>query len=233
MWTEDINALEMILRTTVTFIVLLLLTRFLGKEQLSQLTMFNYITGITIGSIAADLAGQQETPFIDGMISLIMWTLLTLLVSWITLKSMRAKTLIDDEPSVVIRKGKILQRELKASRLPVEDLKMLLRLQGIFSITEVEHAILETNGELSVYKKAANQPATKKDMQLSAKSPYYIPTQLITDGVIIERNLKELDLSQEWLMKELKRAGYEDPAQIFYAELQENGKLYIDSGNDD
>lgn len=133
MWTEDINALEMILRTTVTFIALLLLTRFLGKEQLSQLTMFNYITGITIGSIAADLAGQAETPFIDGMISLIIWTLLTLLVSWISLKSMRAKTLLDDEPSVVIRKGKILQRELKASRLPVEDLKMLLRLQGIRS----------------------------------------------------------------------------------------------------
>lgn len=106
MWTEDINAFEMILRTTVTFIVLLLLTRFLGKEQLSQLTMFNYITGITTGSIAADLAGQQETPFVDGMISLIMWTLLTLLVSWITLKSMRAKMLIDDEPSVVIRKGR-------------------------------------------------------------------------------------------------------------------------------
>ena len=79
MWTEDINALEMILRTTVTFIALLLLTRFIGKEQLSQLTMFNYITGITIGSIATDLAGQAETPFIDGMISLIIWTLLTLL----------------------------------------------------------------------------------------------------------------------------------------------------------
>ncbi|MFC4353758.1 YetF domain-containing protein [Chryseomicrobium palamuruense] len=233
MWTEDINALEMILRTIVTFTVLLLLTRFLGKEQLSQLTMFNYITGITIGSIAADIAGQEETPFIDGMISLIMWTLLTLLVSWISLKSMRAKTLIDDEPSVVIRKGKILQRELKSSRLPVEDLKMLLRLQGIFSITEVEHAILETNGELSVYKKAANQPATKKDMQVSAKPPHYIPTQIITDGVIIERNLKELGLTSEWLQTELKKAGYRDASQIFYAELQENGKLYIDSGNDD
>jgi len=181
MWTEDINALEIILRTTITFVALLLLTRFFGKEQLSQLTMFNYITGITIGSISADLAGQAETPFVDGMISLIMWTLLTLLVSWISLKSMRAKTLLDDEPFVVIRKGKILQRELKASRLPVEDLKMLLRLQGIFSITEVEHAILETNGELSVYKKA----------------------------------------------------GYPKPDQIFYAELQDNGKLYIDSGNEE
>lgn len=233
MWTEDINALEMIMRTTLTFAVLLVLTRFLGKEQLSQLTMFNYITGITIGSIAADLAGQQETPFIDGMISLIMWTVLTLLVSWISLKSMRAKTLLDDEPSVVIRKGKILQRELKASRLPVEDLKMLLRLQGIFSITEVEHAILETNGELSVYKKAANQPATKKDMQLSSRPPHYIPTQIITDGVIIKRNLLELGLTEEWLRSELKKAGYKDPTQIFYAELQENGKLYIDSGNDD
>ncbi|XKH50073.1 DUF421 domain-containing protein [Chryseomicrobium palamuruense] len=215
MWTEDINALEMILRTTVTFIALLLLTHFLGKEQLSQLTMFNYITaGITIGSITADLAGQAETPFIDGMISLIIWTLLTLLVSWISLKSMRAKTLLDDEPSVVIRKGKILQRELKASRLPVEDLKMLLRLQGIFSITEVEHAVLETNGELSVYKKSANQPATKKDMQLPTKPTYYIPTQLITDGVIIERNLVELGLSKDWLLKELKRAVYQEPDQI-------------------
>ena len=233
MWTEDINALEMILRTTVTFIALLLFTHFLGKEHLSQLTMFNYITGITIGSIAADLAGQAERPFIDGMISLIIWTLLTLLVSWISLKSIRAKTLLDDEPSVVIRKGKILQRELKASRLPVEDLKMLLRLQGIFSITEVEHAILETNVELSVYKKSANQPATKKDMQLPTKPRYYIPTQLITDGVIIERNLVELGLSKDWLLKELKKAGYQEPDQIFYAELQENGKLYIDSGNDE
>lgn len=233
MWAEDIHALDMILRTTITFSVLLLLTRLLGKEQVSQLTMFNYITGITIGSIAGELAAQRETPFVDGLISLVMWTVLTLVVSWVTLKSMRAKTLLDDEPSVVIRNGKILQRELKSSRLPVEDLRMLLRLQGIFSVSEVEHAILETNGELSVYKKSANQPATKKDVKASLTPPYYIPTQIITDGIVIQRNLKELGLTEEWLLKELKKAGYRDPAQIFYAELQDNGKLYIDSGNEE
>lgn len=150
MWTEDINALEMILRTTVTFIVLLLLTRFLGKEQLSQLTMFNYITGITIGSIAADLAGQQETPFIDGMISLIMWTLLTLVVSWITLKSMRAKTLIDDDPSVVIRKGKILRKSsMPSSRKTANSILIAAMTIDLFAMSEGIFLFLRISSEIS------------------------------------------------------------------------------------
>ena len=229
---EDYSFWEMIVRTTVTFAVLLFLARLLGKEQLSQLTFFNYITGITIGSIAGEIVAHDSTHYFNGITSLIWWSLLTVLVSYISLKSSRAKALLDDKPMIIIKNGKILEQELKKSRLPIGDLNMLLRMQGIFAVKDVHFAVLETNGELSVFKKVAQQNATKQDVKAQIVVPKYMPTTIIADGKIIEKNLPDQNLTEEWVLKQLKKHGVNSVQQVFYAEIESDGTIYMDLRED-
>ena len=134
------------------------------KNNLSQLTFFHYVTGITFGSIAAEISAQVETPFLDGLVSLIWWAVLTLFVSFLSLKSKKARVLFDDKPMILIQNGVILNDNLKKSRLHTDELTMMLREQSIFSLDEVLYAVFETNGELSVMKKPASRSATKVDV---------------------------------------------------------------------
>ena len=223
---------EMLIRTTVTFTTLLFFARILGKEQLSQLTFFNYVTGITIGSIAGELVSHDDTHFLNGITSLIWWTCLTLLVSFISMKSRKAKELLDDKPMIVIKEGKILEKELKKSRLPVGDLTMLLRLQGVFSLKDVHFAVLETNGELSIFKKVSQQGATKQDVKAQIDIPKYMPTTIIEDGKILTGNLPGLNINEEWIMKQLKKHGVNSAQQVFYAEIDTDGSVYMDLRDD-
>lgn len=229
---EDYSFWEMIVRTTVTFSVLLLLARILGKEQLSQLTFFNYITGITIGSIAGEVVAHDDTHYFNAITSLIWWSILTILVSFISLKSSRAKVLLDDKPMIMIKNGKILEGNLKKSRLPLGDLNMLLRIQGIFSVKDVHFAVLETNGELSVFKKVAQQSATKQDVKAQIVVPKYMPATIIADGKIIEKNLPDQGLTEEWVIKQLKKHGVNSVQQVFYAEIESDGTIYMDLRED-
>ena len=222
---------ETLLRTTLAFIVLLIMARLMGKEQVSQLTFFHYVTGITIGSIAAEIAGQNETPFVDGLIAMIWWAALTLLMSYIALKSKRARVILDDKPTIVMFEGKIIEEAMKKSRLHLDDLNMMLREQSIFSIKDVHYAILETNGNLSVLKKAGQEPATKKDVNAPAPEPKYIPSEIISDGKIVKKNLIELNLTEEWVYEQLKKQGIGKVEQVFYAEIQMDGSLHVDLGS--
>ncbi len=224
----EVDFWEMILRTTFAFIVLLILARIMGKKQISQLTFFHYVTGITIGSIAADIAGETRTPFLNGIISMIWWAVLTVLMSYIAFKSKKARILLDDQPTIVVYEGKIVEASLKKLKLHLNDLGMMLREQSIFSIKDVHYAILETNGELSVLKKAGLEAATKKDVNASSQVPKYIPTEVIAEGKISKRNLKELNLTEEWLYEQLKKKGIGNVESVFYAEVQTDGSLHID-----
>ena len=219
---------EMIMRTTFAFLVLLILARFMGKKQISQLTFFHYVTGITIGSIAADIAGESRTPFLNGIIAMIWWAVLTVLMSYIAFKSKKARIILDDQPTIVVYEGKIVEASLKKLRLHLNDLSMMLREQSIFSIKDVHYAILETNGQLSVLKKAGQEAASKKDVNAPAPVPKYIPTEVIAEGKISNRNLTELNLTEEWLYEQLKKQGIGNAENIFYAEVQTDGSLHVD-----
>ncbi|MEK3933694.1 DUF421 domain-containing protein [Sporosarcina sp. FSL W7-1349] len=222
---------EMIIRTTLTFIVLLILARFMGKKQISQLTFFHYVTGITIGSIAADIAGESKMPFLDGMVAMIWWAVLTILTNYIAFKSKKARVLFDDKPTIIIRDGKLLKVSLEKTRLHLNDLNMMLREQNIFSLKDVQYAILEPNGQLSVMKKSDLEPATKKDVKAPAPQPKYVPTEIISDYQLIPENLKELNLTEEWLTEQLKKQGIGQIDQVFYAEIQSDGSLHVDMGD--
>ena len=223
----------MIIRTTGAFIALLILARFLGKKQLSQLTFFHYITGIAFGSIAAEIAGQTDVKFMDGLTALIWWALLTMLASYISLKSSKLRIVLDDQPAIVVKEGAIMENAMKKEKLHVNDLMMMLREQSIFTLQDVHYAILETNGQLSVMKKITQLGATKQDVKASTTAPKYLPTELVSDGKVMKKNLTEFNLTEEWLMKELRKNGVESAEQVLLAQLQDDGSLFVEMKNSD
>jgi len=181
------------------------------------LTFFNYITGITIGSLVANTVLNKGNHYLNDMINLIWWTILTFLVSLLTLKLPKAQTILAGEPTIVIKNGIILKKALKETGLNLDDLTMLLRDKDMFSIKEVDYAILEPNGKLSVLKKQERE-----------KTRLYVPTEIITDGNLIKRNLEELGLDETWLYEKLKAQGIYSVGDVFYAEIQEDGSLHIE-----
>lgn len=223
-----LDIFEILARSLGTFSVLLLLARVLGKNQLNHLTFFNYVTGITFGSIAANITIDKNISVIDGFVSLGAWTGAALLVGYLSQKSAKARLILDGEPTIVIKKGKIVEEAMRAMRFNMDDLSMLLRNNDVFSIKDVEYAILEPNGRLSVLKKSEYQTVTKKDMRFPANQLLYFPTDIIVDSKIIEKNLRELNLDREWVENQLKNAGVNSINEVFYAEIQSDGTLYID-----
>lgn len=226
------DILNTTIKTTISFAVILFLTRILGKKQMSHLTFFNYITGITIGSIVANMILESNAHFINGIVSLLWWFLLTFLIGFISLKSPKLRIILDGEPTIVIKKGEIIEKSLYSMRLNMDDLSMMLRNKDIFSIKDVDYAILEPDGKLSVLKKQDQQSVTKKDMQIITLSPTYFPTELVVDGKLIKRNLQELNLTEKWLNTHLKNSGVNSIKEIFYAELQSDGTIYIKKKSD-
>lgn len=222
----ELNAVEMLIRTTASFFAILFLARFIGKKQLSQLTFFHYITGITIGSIASEISAQAETPFFDGLIALIWWAILTVAISIISMKSQKLRTLFDDKPVPVIEQGTINVTNLKKCRLNFDELGMLLREQSIFDYREVQYAVFETNGQLSVLKYNSYDSASKKDVKVALEEKQ-LPVTVVTEGKIILANLFELGLSEEWLLKKLKRKSKTELVNIDLAQIQSDGSLYV------
>ena len=224
----DINLGEMLLRTTGAFFAILFLARLIGKKQLSQLTFFHYVTGITIGSIAAEISAQAETPFWDGLTALIWWSLLTIAVSIITMKSQKLRVLFDDKPVIIIEDGKININNLKKSRINFDELEMLLREQDIFDFREVQYAIFETNGQLSVLKFPIMQNALKSDVKANTNgNQQQLPVSVVVQGEIIYPNLFNLGLSEEWLLKKLKRKSKSELSEIDFAQIQSDGSIYV------
>ena len=228
MYLGDLNILDLLIKTTLVFIIMLSLTRILGKKQISHLTFFNYIAGVTIGSIAANMISNASKSFIGEALSLIWFCALTILSEYIGLKSGTIRTITDGQPTILIKKGNIIKHSLSLNRLNMDDLSMMLRKQSIFSIKEVDYAVLEPDGSLSILKKQQEQHIIKKDMKIPTTTIDYIPCEIIVDGKIIKHNLRELNLNEEWLKKQLKQHSINSIKDVFYAEIQSDGTLFIE-----
>lgn len=219
--------LMIILKPTIAFILILILTRILGKKQMSQMTFFNYVTGITIGSLAANIITFDDKTITDEVIGLIWWCFLTGLLAFITLKSNIMRLIIDGQPAILIKNGLFQEKMMKRTRISIEDLTMMLREQNIFSIKEVDYAILEPNGKLSVLKYQDQLNVIKKDLKIPTTQPKYLPAQIIIDGKVILKNLNRYGLDMVWLDKKLKKQNYDNIENVFYAEIQDDGSLYV------
>lgn len=215
------------LKTTLSFLILLILTRLLGKKQMSQMTFFHYITGITIGSLAADIIASNDNSLVEEVIGLTWWCVLTAFLAYTTLKSPKLRVLLDGQPVVLIKNGVFEEKSMKKTRISIDDLLIMLREQDIFSILEVDYAILEPNGKLSVLKKKSYSDPTNYQMKIPTYASQYLPTGIIIDSHIIYKNLQELGLSMDWLENQMKIQGAKSVNEVIYAEIQDDGSLYI------
>lgn len=214
------------IRSVVTIVVLFLLAKVMGKKQISQLNLFDYIVGITIGSVAADISLDLNKSFLDGVICMLVFGLTGALVSYVTLKSIKLRRFFTGTPSIIIENGKIIEEGLKKVKFDINDLMEELRGAGYFNIDEVAYAVMETNGKISFLPKDGDKPVTKKDMDLKI-IPSSLVANIIIDGKIMMNNLKAMNKDEKWLSHELKVLGYKDIDEILLATLDSNDKIMV------
>ena len=219
--------LVVVIRSVISFFFLLLFVRLMGKQQVSQLTFFDYIVGITIGSIAATLSVQVNENTLATLAGMGMWTLLAILLAIVGIHNTWVRKVVDGEATVVIEKGKILEENLKRVRIPTDELISELRSKDIFNIADVEFALFEPSGKISIQKKSQKQPLTPADMNLPTQYDG-LPTNLIMDGVVLVDALRSLNLSKAWLHHQLGKQNIQDTTKVSLAQLDTKGNLYVD-----
>lgn len=223
--------LEIILRCALGFGTLLFITRMIGNKQLGQMNIFTYISGIAIGAMAGGMVIYHEIEIIESFLGILLWGIFTIVLERIALRSRKIRRVLNGQPVIVISSGRILYDKLKKERLSLDDLSMLLRMNQVFTIEDVDYAILETNGELSILKKATRDTVTKQDMGIPTQPPIHLPIQVIAEGQIITNNLELCGKTQEWLISKINLESNQEIKDILYAELQGNDKLMIQQKN--
>lgn len=226
------EAIVVFSRSLIAFFTLLIFARFLGKQQISQLTFFDYVLGITIGSIAASLSIDLESRAWPHWVGLATWTLTVFLIQYISVKSPVAAKLFVGEPVVVISNGKILEEAMGRLRYTTTDLMEELREKDVFDYSQVQFAVVESNGELSVLLKPEYQQPTIQDLNLTVPNSS-MSAQLIYDGMIIRENLDAAGVDENWLIKQLKQQNIKHVSDVFLASYNSgSGTLYLDRYED-
>ncbi|HHX94731.1 MAG TPA: DUF421 domain-containing protein [Clostridia bacterium] len=224
--------IEVIIQTLLAFFAILIYARILGKQQIGQLTFFEYINGITFGSIAAVLAtdiGPRSTLY--NMLGLSLFALLTFLGSYVSMKSRALRKVIAGEPTVVIHNGKILEDNIHKLQYNIDELLVQLREKGVFDIGDVEFAILEPTGALSVQVKSQAKPVTREDLNIPSEYEG-VSVELVMDGEVIHQNLRQIGLDEKWLLDQLKQRGVTSLNEVPLAVIASNGELYVDLTED-
>ncbi|MCI8412675.1 MAG: DUF421 domain-containing protein [Clostridia bacterium] len=222
--------LEIVLRTLFTIVVLLILTKIDGAKQISQLNFFDYVIGITAGSIAAVMCVEPELSLWASTLALALFMLCGAFFSFLSQKSIFCRRFLEGNPIFIIAKGEILYKGLKRARFSVNDLMRELRSQGYFDITEINYAILETNGMVSVMPKGSARPATNEDQGNQVEDDA-VRADIIIDGKILKGNLKAFAKNEQWLLNTLKEQGYARVRDIALASLDTDDNLSVYAKN--
>jgi uncharacterized membrane protein YcaP (DUF421 family) len=214
-------------RGIIAFFTLLIYTRLLGKQQVSHLTFFEYVLGITIGSIASSMTVDLSSRAWPHFVGLTTWFLAVYILQIITVKFRKVSAFIDGKPAIVIVNGKILEEVLRTNRFKLSELLEMLRDKGVFDVAEVDYAIIETSGKLSVLKKPQYQSLTPMDMKIKTNRKG-LSTELIYDGKVLNDNLKQRNLNYAWLKEVLAKEGIKTIKDVFLMTIDEGGNIYID-----
>lgn len=212
-------------RTALLYILVVMTMRLMGKRQIAQLEPFELVITIMIAELAAIPMQDRHIPLVNGLISILTLLFIQVSFSILSLKSLWFRTILDGRYSIIIANGTIQEKEMRKARYNLDELLEQLRLKDIFSIEDVEFAILETSGELSVLLKSQKRPVTPNDLQVA--TPYEgLPSVLIFDGQVMTTELTKVKLGEGWLRTELEKLGFTDPAQILIASLNTQGELF-------
>jgi len=217
---------QLTIELIIGFFSLLIITRFLGKTQITQLTAFDFISALIMGELLGNAIYDGDTGVVKLIFAITVWGLLIFAAQFVGQKSITLRKLLEGKPSIIIQKGAIDRQALKKNRMNINELQNLLREKDVFSVREVEYAILEQNGSLSVLRKPDFDTPTLKDLNipLNRKS---LPILLVSDGIILNQDLLKIGKNESWLKNELKQQGYVNIDNIFYAEWREEDGLYV------
>jgi uncharacterized membrane protein YcaP (DUF421 family) len=222
--------LEIVLRTLCAVVVLFLMTKVLGKRQVSQLSFFEYLTGITIGSLAAYISLDLEANWYLGLVGLGVWVGCSLIIEFLQIKNKSVRDFIDFKATVLIKDGKILEDNLKKERLSTDELMEQLRKKDVFQVADVEFAIMESSGEINILQTRENLPLTPKDLGIQV-APEKVAQVVVMDGKVMDEPLRVAGFNQGWLVEELDKQGAKIK-DVFLAQVDAYGQLTIDLYDD-
>ena len=204
---------------------LFIIAKFMGHKQMAQLDFFDYITGITIGSIAAEMATELESPW-KPLVAMLVYGIITVLLTFITSKCPRMRRFINGTPTVIMSDGKFCRENMKKAKLDLSEFMVMCRQEGYFNLNDIRTAIFEFNGRLTILPKSTKRPVTPDDLKLVPK-PEALNTEVIMDGRILEGNLKRLGLDREWLKTKLAAEGVKSAKEVILGLCDSDFNLII------
>lgn len=220
------------IRTVILYTIIVIAMRIMGKRQIGEMQPFELVIAILIADLAAVPMQNAGIPLLNGITPIFTLILAQLTLSYLTLKSEKVRSIVCGTPRILIENGKILEKEMRISRCNLNDLLEQLRLNNISNVNDVEFAILETCGQISVIPKSQKRALTPEDLSLT--TPYEgLPVTLVMDGKVNYKNLKKTNLDAYWLKNYFREIGVKDIKSVFIASLDSNGKIFYqlkDSG---
>lgn len=224
------NFLEVVYRTSLSALTLFLLAKAMGRKQIGELNTFDYIIGITIGSIASEMTVNSDVSLINCIVAMAVLSLIGILISYATTKSMFLRRFFTGCPIILIENGKIIEKGLNKARFDINDLLQECRINGYFDISEIAYAVMEANGRISFLLKSKYTPVTLSDMKIKA-SKKGLCVNLIIDGNIMMEHLKNINKDSAWLLTRLENMGYSDYSNILLAscDTKEQITVYLKS----
>lgn len=204
---EIMELLDVVLRCLVSLVALFLVTKLIGKRQVSQMSLFDYVIGISIGNFAAEMAINLDSEYLHGTVAVIVFGLVAYLVSIFTIKSLKARQFFIGDPTMLIQDGKILYKNLRKVKFDINDLLEECRINGYFDISEIDYALMEANGKISFLAKPDYQSPVNKDLKIK-KNRTGLCSNLIVDGQIMHEALQQVHKDEKWLRHEIKVKGF-------------------------
>jgi uncharacterized membrane protein YcaP (DUF421 family) len=207
-------------RTVLLYLLILLIFRLMGKREIGELSILDLVVYIMIAEMASLAIENTKDPLVDTLLPISVLVIIQITLAMLSLKSKKFRDIVDGKPTIIINDGKIDEKAMRSQRYNFDDLLLQLREKDVGDIADVEYAILEPSGTLSIFQKKQGEQEGEQD-----SSSLALP--LIIDGEVQEDNLGMIDKSSSWLLEQLKKQGYEDPGEISFCSYQ-NGKFYID-----
>lgn len=220
--------LTIILRTLIAYFSVLIVLRLMGKREIGKLSIFDLVVSIMMADLAVLTIEDENISVIRGMTPILVLMITQISLSYITLKNKKIRELVEGRPVILIKNGKIIDKEMDKQRYSIDDLLTQVREKGINSLDEVDMAILETSGKLSVFPKSSKLPVTKEDLNIVTNEYNGIPIPLVADGRTLSRNLRNIKKDELWLNKQLSKRGYKNINDVYYASIDATGKFFVD-----
>jgi uncharacterized membrane protein YcaP (DUF421 family) len=227
----DLSIMGFVVRALVAYLFLFGLIKFLGQRTMSNLQAQDFLFAIVIGDVIGEPLVNGDAELAGPAAVAVTLTLIHYVVSYFALKSARFRRLVDEEPIIIVTRGQIIRSSMKSAKVTLDMLLMACRMNNISRLSEVEVAVLEPNGEISILTKANSNPITPADLNMNV-TPVTMPSVLIEDGNIVQINLRRNDLSEEWLLNRLNDQGVSSSKDVFVALLESDGSLYISKKNE-